>query len=120
MGGFIGAEIALSFDTRVDRLVLVSAAGLSTEYVARTPSLALARVVSAAFPHAFMFESLVVRRPRLRRAAMQLVIRYPEKLSVPLAEELVLSSGKPGFVPRSRRCSSTPIASSWRRSRSRC
>ncbi len=101
MGGFIGAEIALSRDTRVDRLVLVSAAGLSTEYVARTPSLALARVVSAAFPHAFMFQSLVVRRPRLRRAAaaMQLVIRYPEKLSVPLAEELVLSSGKPGFVP---------------------
>ena len=30
MGGFIGAELALSFDTRVDRLVLVSAAGLST------------------------------------------------------------------------------------------
>ena len=99
MGGFIGAELALSFDTRVERLVLVSAAGLSTEYVARTPSLALARVVSAAFPHAFMFEPLVVRRPRLRRAAMQLMIRYPEKLSVPLAEELVLSSGKPGFVP---------------------
>ena len=35
MGGFIGAELALSFDTRVDRLVLVSAAGLSTEHVAR-------------------------------------------------------------------------------------
>jgi pimeloyl-ACP methyl ester carboxylesterase len=67
--------------------------------VARTPSLALARVISAAFPHAFIFESAVVRRPRLRRAAMQLVVRYPEKLSVPLAEELVLSFGKPGFVP---------------------
>ena len=26
-------------------------------------------------------------------------MRYPEKLSVPLAQELVLSSGKPGFVP---------------------
>ncbi len=99
MGGFIGAELALSFDTRVDRLVLVSAAGLSTEYVARTPSLAMARVFSAGFPHAMRFESAVVRRPRLRRAAMQFVVRYPEKLSVPLAEELVLSSGKPGFVP---------------------
>ena len=30
---------------------------------------------------------------------MQWVLRYPEKLSVPLAQELVLSSGKPGFVP---------------------
>ena len=28
MGGFVGAELALSFTTRVDRLVLVSAAGL--------------------------------------------------------------------------------------------
>src|SRR5215217_94645 len=73
MGGFIGAELALSYGTRVDRLVLVSAAGLSTEHV--------------------------VRRRRLRRAGMQWVIRYPEKLSVPLAQELVLSFGKPGFVP---------------------
>src|SRR5215203_4216822 len=78
MGGFIGAELALSFGTRVDRLVLVSAAGLSTEYVARRPSLATARVLSAAFPHALRFNSVVVRRPRLRRAAMQWVIRYPE------------------------------------------
>jgi len=99
MGGFIGAELALSFGTRVDRLVLVSAAGLSTEHIARTPSLAMARVLSAGFPHAMRLESAVVRRPRLRRAAMQFVVRYPEKLSVPLAEELVLSSGKPGFVP---------------------
>ncbi len=30
---------------------------------------------------------------------MQGVFRYPERLSVPLAQELVLSSGKPGFVP---------------------
>jgi pimeloyl-ACP methyl ester carboxylesterase len=99
MGGFIGAELALTFDTRVERLVLVSAAGLSTEHVARKPSVAMARVLSAAFPRAIRFEPAVVRRPRLRRAAMQWVIRYPEKLSVPLAEELVLSSGKPGFVP---------------------
>ena len=59
----------------------------------------MARVLSAGLPHAMRFESAVVRRPRLRRAAMQFVVRYPEKLSVPLAEELVLSSGKPGFVP---------------------
>ena len=81
MGGFIGAELALSFWTRVDRLVLVSAAGLSTEQIARGPSLALARAVTAAMPYTQRFESAVVRRPRLRRAAMQWVIRYPERLS---------------------------------------
>src|SRR5215218_9623376 len=99
MGGFIGAELALSYGTRVDRLVLVSAAGLSTEHVAPRPSLALARAIAASVPYMRRVESAVVRRPRLRRAGMQWVIRYPEKLSVPLAQELVLSFGKPGFVP---------------------
>jgi pimeloyl-ACP methyl ester carboxylesterase len=98
MGGFIGAELALSFATRVERLVLVSAAGLSTERLRRRPSLAAAHVVAAGTPHARRFESAVVRRPRLRRAAMQWVLRYPERLSVPLAQELVLSFGRPGFV----------------------
>jgi pimeloyl-ACP methyl ester carboxylesterase len=98
MGGFIGAELALSYRTRVDRLVLVSAAGLSTEELARAPLLVAARFVSASLPFATRFEPAVVRRPRLRRAAMQFVVRYPEKLSVPLAQELVQSAGKPGFV----------------------
>jgi pimeloyl-ACP methyl ester carboxylesterase len=40
----------------------------------------------------------VASRPRLRRAALQLVVRYPEKLSPPLAYELICGSGKPGFI----------------------
>jgi pimeloyl-ACP methyl ester carboxylesterase len=98
MGGFVGAELALSFSTRVDRLVLVSAAGLSTEELPHAPLVAAARLVAAGTPIAARFESPVVRRPRLRRALMQWVVRYPEKLSVPLAQELVLSFGRPGFV----------------------
>ena len=39
----------------------------------------------------------VVNRPRLRRAALQLVVRYPEQIEVPLATELVAAGG-PGFV----------------------
>ncbi len=99
MGGFIGAELALSFATRVDRLVLVSAAGLSTSEMPRRPLLGVARLVAAGAPLASRHEWQVVHRRRLRRAAMQWAIRYPEKLSVPLAQELVLSFGKPGFVP---------------------
>jgi pimeloyl-ACP methyl ester carboxylesterase len=82
----------------VDRLALVSAAGLSTELLPRVPLLTAARVVAAGMPLASRIEAGVVHRPRLRRAAMQFVVRYPEKLSVPLAQELVLSAGKPGFV----------------------
>lgn len=98
MGGFVGAELALSFGTRVDRLVLVSAAGLSTERLPRGPLLAAAKLVALTTPGAQRFDEAVVRRPRARRLAMQGVFRYPEKLSVPLARELVLSTGKPGFV----------------------
>lgn len=98
MGGFIGAELALSFGTRVQRLVLVSAAGLSTGGLPRRSVLAGALVVGVGGRHAEFLQGPVVHRPRLRRAAMQWVIRYPEKLSVPLSEELVLSFAKPGFV----------------------
>ena len=98
MGGFIGAELALSFGTRVGRLVLVSAAGLSTGALPRLPLLAAARIVGGGGRRATFLQGPVVHRPRLRRAAMQWVIRYPERLSVPLSEELVLSFAKPGFV----------------------
>ena len=78
MGGFIGAELALSFATRVQKLVLVSAAGLSIEHQRRQPLLSLARIWQPV--NARLFASrrdLFVRRPRLRRAALQSVVRYP-------------------------------------------
>jgi pimeloyl-ACP methyl ester carboxylesterase len=47
MGGFVSAEVALSHATRVERLVLVSAAGLSIEYRRRQPLLTFARLWAA-------------------------------------------------------------------------
>ena len=97
MGGFVGAELAVSFPTRVDKLVLVSAAGLSTEYVSREPVLAVARGWAAFAARAGAQAGAAIRRPRLRRAALQAVVRYPERLSVPLSTELVRGAGSPGF-----------------------
>jgi pimeloyl-ACP methyl ester carboxylesterase len=97
MGGFVGAELAVSFPTRVEKLVLVSAAGLSTEYVTREPVLAVARAWAALTTRAGAQADTVVRRPRLRRAALQAVVRYPERLSVPMTTELVRGAGSPGF-----------------------
>jgi pimeloyl-ACP methyl ester carboxylesterase len=97
MGGFVGAELALSYATRVAKLVLVSAAGLSTEYVRREPVLAAARAWAAVTTRAGAQTDAVIRRPRLRRAALQAVVRYPERLSVPLTTELVRGAGSPGF-----------------------
>jgi pimeloyl-ACP methyl ester carboxylesterase len=97
MGGFVGAELALSFPTRVDKLVLVSAAGLSTEYVQAQPVLATARAWAAVVTRLGSQSERLLRRPRGRRLALQAVVRYPEKLSVPLATELARGAGSPGF-----------------------
>ncbi len=99
MGGFIGAELAIAFPTRVERLVLVSAAGLSIEYQRREPLLTLARLWAATTTRTAALTEPVVRRRRLRRVFLQTVLRYPERLSVPLATELVQGAGKPGFIP---------------------
>src|SRR5215207_8001314 len=47
MGGFIGAELALAFPTRVERLVLVSAAGLSITEMPREPLRAVTALFAA-------------------------------------------------------------------------
>lgn len=98
MGGFIGAELALAFPTRVQKLVLVSAAGISAENMWKEPVMAVGRLMAVSAARAGVKQLPVASRPRLRRAALQLVVRYPEKLSVPLASELVVGAGTPGFV----------------------
>jgi pimeloyl-ACP methyl ester carboxylesterase len=98
MGGFVAAEVALSFHTRVERLVLVSAAGLSIEYRRREPLMTLARIWAAGATRVTATGDAVITRPRLRRAALQLVLRYPERLSAEMTYELVQGSGAPGFM----------------------
>jgi|tagenome__1003787_1003787.scaffolds.fasta_scaffold20664167_1 pimeloyl-ACP methyl ester carboxylesterase len=98
MGGFIGAELAIAFPTRVAKLVLISAAGLSVEHLKRQPILAAGRLVAVGTARTGVKSLPVVSRPRLRRAALQLVVRYPERISVPLATELVAGAGTDGFV----------------------
>jgi pimeloyl-ACP methyl ester carboxylesterase len=98
MGGFIGAELALAFPTRVAKLVLISAAGISAQNMWREPIMAVGRLMAVGAARGGVKQLPVVNRPRLRRAALQLVVRYPERLSVPLATELVVGAGSKGFV----------------------
>jgi pimeloyl-ACP methyl ester carboxylesterase len=99
MGAFISAELAISFPTRVDRLVLVDAAGISTDSYARAPLKTGARFWAAIVARAAGRQEAVIRRPRLRRAALQGVVRYPEKISAPLVWELVQGANTEGFLP---------------------
>ena len=98
MGGFIGAELAVAFPPRVERLVLVSAAGLSIEHQRREPLLSLARASQMTAGWFLGRSELMARRARLRRAALQFVLRYPERLSAPLTWELLQGMGRPGYA----------------------
>ncbi len=103
MGGFIATELAISCPQRVERLVLVSAAGISTRGNARTER-ALPRVQRAerllAASAAWMASrsDAVARRPRLRQATMSVVAAHPSLLPAPLAAEQLRGAGKPGFM----------------------
>jgi pimeloyl-ACP methyl ester carboxylesterase len=103
MGGFIGAELAIAFPQRVERLVLVSAAGLSTHNEPRTvramPAIRrLERITAAGAAWLAAKSETVTRRPRLRDATMNVVVRHPGRLPAALAAEQLRGAGKPGFM----------------------
>jgi pimeloyl-ACP methyl ester carboxylesterase len=102
MGGFTAAETAIQFPQRVARVVLNSAAGLTTGDLAHQPLLAGARIVAALGARtAAMSERLVVRK-RLRWPVYYTFIRYPHRIPTDLLYEITRGSGRPGFIPALR------------------
>jgi pimeloyl-ACP methyl ester carboxylesterase len=98
MGGFIAAEVAIQFPERIDQLVLVSAAGISSVNVARTPILTAGRIATAVATHAAARHRQIASRPISRHLALALVARYPSLLKADLAYEgFFKGAGKPGF-----------------------
>jgi pimeloyl-ACP methyl ester carboxylesterase len=99
MGGFVASELAIAAPQRVERLALVSAAGISSEHVRREPILAIGRALALVAGWAATRHEVFARRPGLRRLALQLVVHRPERLSAPLAFELMSGSGRDAFLP---------------------
>ncbi|MGH2900514.1 MAG: alpha/beta fold hydrolase [Solirubrobacteraceae bacterium] len=101
MGGFIGAELAIAHPARVERLVLVAAAGLSIESIRTERTRGLRHraenVVFFSLGHLASRSHQVALRARLRAALLLLVAAHPARLPGPLAAQQVLGSGKPGF-----------------------
>jgi pimeloyl-ACP methyl ester carboxylesterase len=113
MGGFIGAELAIAFPARVERLVLVSAAGLTVEHQRDERALAVLKTLDkrlAAYAGWLATRSdALSRRPRARRMIFGLVAHRPDLLPAPLVAEQIRGSGKPGFVPALDALTSYPI-----------
>jgi pimeloyl-ACP methyl ester carboxylesterase len=103
MGGFVSTELAIAFPQRVERLVLVSAAGISTY---RHPGLEriepyLRRVVPVVAVYTGWTAAQsdwIARRGGLRNLTLGLVTRHPDRLPAALASELLRGTGKPGFL----------------------
>ncbi len=103
MGGFIAAELAIASPQRVERLALVSAAGLSTYGDPRVtrafPTLMRAdRLLAANAAWVASKSDTVARRARLRDAVLWLVVRHPSRIPAALAAEQIRGAGKPGFL----------------------
>lgn len=99
MGGQIAAELAIASPPRVERLMLVSAAGISAEQVQRDAVMTGGRVLAAIMTRSAARHAVLARRPGTRRIALSFVVCHPERLTAPLARELMGGAGKPGFMP---------------------
>jgi pimeloyl-ACP methyl ester carboxylesterase len=99
MGGFIAAEVALSHPARVDKLALVSAAGVAT---VRQAQLALAKRLSRASQagsgRMIARRQSIVRRRGLRKLLLYGIVAHPELLQPELVYEIASGGGKPGFM----------------------
>ncbi len=100
MGGFIAAEVAVGGPEWVERLVLVSSAGISHARMRRGPVLAGARVSVLANPLLRRLDIAAMRRAGLRKLMMGGVIRHPERMPREMLVEFIAPAlGAPGFVP---------------------
>jgi pimeloyl-ACP methyl ester carboxylesterase len=103
MGGFIGLEMALAYPHRVERLVLVSAAGITIEKQRNETLLRLAErgenLAQYVTAHVLAQTGWLAGRPRGRRALMWFVAAHPETLHPALVQEQAKGAGKRGFLP---------------------
>jgi pimeloyl-ACP methyl ester carboxylesterase len=99
MGGFICAEVTVSEAVLVQKLVLVSAAGVSSARMYRAPAETAGRMARAAAPLAFRYQQRALRRPRLRNRTLRQVFHRPSGLRPELLWEF-LQGGlhAPGLV----------------------
>jgi pimeloyl-ACP methyl ester carboxylesterase len=98
MGGFIGADLAIAFPGRVERLVLAAAAGISVTNLRRRPTKTFARVTAALGALTATRRREIIGRRRLRHLVLSTIVRHPSRLQPDLLHEIMRGSGKSGYV----------------------
>jgi len=103
MGGFVSSELAIAYPQRVERLVLVSPAGLSSYRDLRgTRALGALRLLRPALALSLgrlaASADTVARYRRLRVLTLHDLVRHPSRVPAPMAAEMLRGAGKPGFI----------------------
>jgi pimeloyl-ACP methyl ester carboxylesterase len=103
MGGLIGAELAATFPALVERLVLVSPAGISTYrnrlLTGSMPAIRrLEQLLALGAAWSASHSDRIASRPRWRELALAGIVAHPARLSGPLAAEQVRGAGTDGFL----------------------
>jgi pimeloyl-ACP methyl ester carboxylesterase len=103
MGGFIGAELAIRFPARVERLCLAPAIGLNMEWVRAERKKNINSLVENVLFFALLWfavrSDLPVRRPLLRSKLLGLIVAHPERLPGAVILAVVRGSGRLVAVP---------------------
>lgn len=97
MGGFTAAELAIRHPDRVERLVLVDAAGISTVTAQRTLTLQLAKLLESS-SRSREGALRILNRPGFVQLAFGAIARYPTRIAKDLLAEQLTVTGAPGFL----------------------
>jgi pimeloyl-ACP methyl ester carboxylesterase len=98
MGGYVSAEVAIKFPEVVERMLLLSAAGISQRLLAREPVLRAAQMLGVVTRSSTRQRRAYAARPALRHWMLNMVVRHPTRLQPDIAfEGLLKGMNKPGF-----------------------
>ena len=99
MGGFVVAETAIQFPRRVERLVLASAAGITSADLRRAPVMVWGRLAMMVGARSAAEKRMALLRPRLRHLVYSTIVRHPSRVPLDLLFEISQGAGRPGFGP---------------------
>jgi pimeloyl-ACP methyl ester carboxylesterase len=99
MGGFVAAETAIQFPQRVERLVLVSAVGITSNNMRREPVAVWGRAAAMAGSRGAAEKRMAVLRPRIRHLVFATIMRHPSLIAPEMLWEMAQGAGRSAFRP---------------------
>jgi pimeloyl-ACP methyl ester carboxylesterase len=105
MGGYVAAEVAIKAPEAVERLMLVSAAGISQREHPRDRIMRVAKILTVATRSSAAQRRAYAARPMLRHWMLNMIARHPTRLAPDIAfEGLLKGANKPGFMDALATC----------------